>query len=127
MLREFFSHLAASCTKDTFFGIPPWYQYFELRDVGGVCQVQIELMKNGRLDLSAVFLVAFGILDILLRVGALVAVGFIIYAGVQYVSAQGEPDKAKHALGTIINALIGLGITIVAAAAVSFVGHRLGA
>lgn len=83
-------------------------------------------MKGDTLDLSVLLLVGLGIIDILLRVGALISVGFIIYAGVQYVTAQGEPDKAKRALGTIINSLVGLGITIAAAAIVSFIGNRIG-
>ncbi|HSX32550.1 MAG TPA: hypothetical protein VLF43_04755 [Candidatus Saccharimonadales bacterium] len=80
----------------------------------------------GKLDLSIIGLVALGILDILLRVAGLIAVIFIVYAGFEYITAQGEADKAKKALGTIINACVGLGITIVAAAAVAFVGTRFG-
>lgn len=131
MLTALFSQFAACSSGSSFFGIPTWYKYLEVKEVlvRGIrtCEIQSNVFKNDTLDLNIVLLIGFGILDILLRVGALVAVGFIMYAGVQYVSAQGEPDKAKKALGTIINALIGLGITIVAAAAVSFVGHRIGA
>lgn len=124
------SHFAACSSGSTFFGIPTWYKYLEVKEVvvRGIrtCEIQSSIFKNDTLDLNILLLIGFGILDILLRVGALVAVGFIMYAGVQYVSAQGEPDKAKKALGTIINALVGLGITIVAAAAVAFVGNRIG-
>lgn len=122
MLSSYF----AACASPSFFGIPAWYKYVPTVDRGGVCEVQVTFMKGDTLDLSVILLVGLGIIDILLRVGALVSVGFIIYAGVQYVTAQGEPDKAKRALGTIINSLVGLGITIAAAAIVSFIGNRIG-
>jgi Type IV secretion system pilin len=131
MLMHLLSYFAACSTDSTIFGIPTWYKYLEVNEVlvRGIrtCQIQADIFKDNTLDLTVALLIGFGILDILLRIGALVAVGFIMYAGVQYVSAQGEPDKAKKALGTIINALVGLGITIVAAAAVAFVGNRIGA
>ena len=126
MLYTLLTQYAAACAKPSFFGIPPWYQYFPVVERGGICEVQISFTKNGAVDFSSILLVGLGLMDILLRAAALVAAGFIIYAGLQYVTAQGEPDKAKRALGTIINALVGLGITIGAAAIVSFVGNRIG-
>jgi hypothetical protein len=123
---------AADCSAKTFFGIPPWYEYIKgsvaQKTLNGqtFCDVHVSLFTGGHLDLSVVSLVLLALLDMALRLGALVAVGFIIFAGIQYATAQGEPDKAKRALGTIINALVGLGITIVAAAVVSFLGGRLG-
>jgi hypothetical protein len=129
MLDLLFSNFAAACASSKFFGIPPWYQYLNPQtDALGNCVVDFHLVDpaSRNLQLDSILLLGFGILDILLRVAALVAVGYIIYASLQYVTAQGEPDKAKKALGTIINALIGLGITIIAAAAVSFIGHRFG-
>jgi len=119
---------AVNCDAPSFFAIPSWSKYLPVNLEDGICKVKVEFIDPSThvLKLDSLLLVGLGILDILLRVAALVAVGFIVYAGVQYVTAQGEPEKSKHALGTIINALIGLGITIVAAAAVSFVGHRFG-
>lgn len=127
------THFAATCvpTAGNFFGFPTWYKY--LVDAGYTkldklnhCQLDPQFIQNGKLNLTSVTLVFFGIIDILLRLAAVVAVGYIVYAGFQYLTAQGEPEKAKRALGTIINALIGLGITISAAAIVSFIGHRIG-
>jgi len=122
---------AASCNGKTFFGIPTWYEYLVKAGYfavsGNSCQATSKLQfinSAGKLDLSIILLIALGVLDILLRVAALIAVGYIIYAGFEYITAQGEPDKAKKALGTIINACIGLGITIIAAGAVAFVGSR---
>ncbi|HSW66015.1 MAG TPA: pilin [Bacillota bacterium] len=131
MFLDVFTRFAAACNLHTFFLIPSWYEYYNKagyvsQDKYGGCIIDPQFIKNGTLNLTSVSLLGLGILDILLRLGALLAVGYIIYAGFQYITTQGEPEKAKHALGTIINALIGLGITIVAAASVRFVGERIG-
>lgn len=131
MLATVLSLFAApSCAPKTFFGIPSWWQYLYPDYIkvskAGVCEFNFQLIQGGKLDPVAISLIGFGILDILLRLAGLVAVAFVVYGGIQYVLSQGEPEKTKHALGTIVNALIGMGITIIAVAVVSFVGHRIG-
>lgn len=95
-------------------------------DENNVCQLSAPggIQAN---NFEVVVLIGFGVLDILIRIAGLVAVGFVVYGGVLYVLSRGEPDKAKKALGTIINALIGLVIAVVAAAIVAFLGGRLSA
>lgn len=92
----------------------------------GVCQLSTPSGIQAN-NFEVVVLIGFGILDIVIRIAGLVAVGFVVYGGVLYVLSRGEPDKAKKALGTIINALIGLVIAVVAAAIVAFLGDRLSA
>lgn len=122
---------AAGCTnKSSFFGIPPWYQYLkvEVNQYSKACELNVSLSKSdGSLDFTTISLIGLGVVDILLRIAALVAIGYIIYGGVQYVTSQGEPDRIKHATGTVTNAIIGLVITILAAAFVRFIGSRIGA
>jgi len=55
-----------------------------------------------------------------------VAIAFVIYGAIQYIASQGSPDATSKAQSTIINALIGLAITIVAITFVSFLGRSLG-
>lgn len=130
-MLSFLTNFAATCTPKSgnFFGFPTWYKYLVdagmTSNSGGGCRLDPQFIQDGKLNVTSLSLVGFGILDILLRLAAIIAVGYIVYAGFQYITAQGEPEKAKRALGTIINALIGLGITIVSAAAVSFVGARV--
>lgn len=50
---------------------------------------------------------------------------FVIVGAAKYITSQGEPDRAKQARDSIINALIGLAIAIVAAGVVSFIGNKL--
>jgi hypothetical protein len=120
-MLNFLHYFGASTCSHSFFGIPPWYKYLlAAGKMDGNCQVTNLKIPD---DLS---LVALGIVDILLRLAGLIAVGYIIYGGIQYVTSQGEPDRTKRAQGTIVNALIGLAITIVSVAVVSFIGNVVG-
>jgi hypothetical protein len=126
MWTSFLLFFADTCSVKTFFGIPPWYKYLvgsgrmASNQVTGACELVGKFQWN---DLT---LIALALLDMALRVAGLVAVIFVIYGGFQYVTSQGEPDKTKDAQTTIINALIGMGIALISAAFVSFVGNRIG-
>lgn len=119
-----------TCKSNTFFGLIPWYQYLKVGpDQSGKCAVNIDLWSNGNSNtsnLNAIWLIGLAIFDDLLRVAGMVAVGFIIYGGIRYMTSQGEPETTNAARGTIINALIGLAIAVIAATTVSFIGNSLG-
>jgi hypothetical protein len=70
--------------------------------------------------------VVLALIDILIRLGGIVAVVFIMLGGYKYITSQGDGNGTKQAMTTIINAAIGLVIVIFASAIVSFVGGRLG-
>ncbi len=128
---------AEICSKDNIFlTLKPWYAYLPtdagtdssgktLKTFGTSCQIDnFRLLKDasGPSMLPSILLV---IVDDLMRVVGLIAVAYIIIGGIQYVTSQGEPDRTKHAQETIINALIGLVIAIVAASVVAFIGTRI--
>ena len=54
------------------------------------------------------------------------AIGYLIWAGIQYITAGGSPDKAKAARAGIVNAVIGI-IIITSAYAIIRVGVTIGA
>ena len=122
---------AKQCSK-TFLGLKPWFYYLPdsaFRAPNGSLSCNIESFrlfgdksKNKKSDLFPVLL---AVADDLVRVAGLVAVAFVITGGVKFVTSNGEPEKAKQARETIINALIGLVIAIAAAAVVSFIGSKL--
>ncbi len=76
-------------------------------------------------SLADTWLVVAAIIEILIRVAALMAVAFVMYGGVSYMLSQGEPDKTAQARRTIVNALIGLALAISAAAIIAFVAGRI--
>ena len=63
--------------------------------------------------------------EILLRIAGLVAVVYVVMGGFKYMTSQGEPENLKQAQGTIINALIGLVIAMLATAVVNVIGVLL--
>ncbi|MGB4800289.1 MAG: hypothetical protein WBP03_02110 [Candidatus Saccharimonadales bacterium] len=121
------SNIAAQCSKP-FLGIKPWFAYLPDSAFGaGSCDITNFALfgdaQNG--TGSYVLPVALAISDALLRIIGFVAVGFVMVGGIKYVTSQGEPDKTKQARETIINALAGLAIAIIAASVVTYIGNRL--
>jgi hypothetical protein len=115
----FLNYFAASCQPKGISWLPTWYKYLDtVRTLDGKCDVNFDVQK----DIGRILLAVF---EIILRVGALIAVGYVIYGGVQYILSQGEPDRIKNARTTILNALIGLVIATLATVIVNFVGSRL--
>lgn len=120
--------LAATCSKPSFFSFPTWYQYLPVEEdsQAGICEVQFSLMENGQFHYDDILLVSLGIIDILVRLAALVAVAFVIYGGFRYMTSQGSPDGTKAAMHTIVQAAIGLIVTLLAATIVGFIGRSIG-
>lgn len=123
-MLQSFQHLmvnfSAVCGGDdpSFFGFPTWYKYLSPKDVNGVCTP--DFVFPDKLPL-----VGLAIVDILLRIAALVAIAYVVYGGIRYTTSQGDPQATSSARETIIGALAGLVIATVAAAVVSFIGSQL--
>lgn len=66
------------------------------------------------------------ILTIVIRVIAAVALLFVVIGGIRYVLSQGDPGAVSKAKATIVYALIGLVVAIVAQAIVVFVIRGVG-
>lgn len=117
---NFITNFAAACQpKGDFFGLPTWYKYLPGENLSdGGCAVQIG-------KLSEVWLILAAILELLLRLAAVAAIAMIVYGGVMFIMSEGNPDKTKKALGTVINACVGLAIAVVSAAMITFVAGRI--
>jgi hypothetical protein len=100
------------------FLLPTWHKYLEHDNQ---CHIDLDSFSFPN-DLAPIVL---AIVEILLRIGVLAAVGFVIYGGIMFMTSQGEPDKAANARRTIINAVIGLVIGLVATGVVNFIGGKL--
>src|SRR5690606_21990867 len=97
----------------------PWYQYLSGKtDSFGKCVPQINRGQD-------IWLIVLAVIDSLLKVAALVAVGFVIYGGIQFVISQGEPDKTNEARNNIVNALVSMDVAMIAAGLVSFLGNSI--
>lgn len=113
---------ANACAKP-FLGLVPWFGYLPPSSFSSDCTINSFTTLGAN---SGFLLIALAILDDLVRVAALVAVGFVIYGGIQYITSQGSPEDTTRARQTIVSALIGVAIAVVAAAVVTFIGNKLG-
>jgi hypothetical protein len=115
-----------------FFGLVPWYHYLgsNVNSANNfnqaTCNITSFNILPGGGQTSDIPLILLAVVDDLLRIGAIVALAFILYGAFQYTSSQGESETTARARGTIINALIGLAITMIAIVAVNFLGNQLG-
>ena len=69
--------------------------------------------------------VGLALIDNLLRIFCPVAIAFILKGSFEYVASRGNAEKTASAQSTIITALTGLAIALVAVGLVSFIGRRL--
>lgn len=105
--------------KDSFvFGFPTWYKYLPKRDVA-TCQPMIE-------EPQQIILILFAVVEAVIRAAAFIAFGYLIYGGFKYITSQGSPEGTKNAKDTIINAVVGLVIALMAIPLISFFGNRIG-
>jgi hypothetical protein len=91
----------------------------------GSCEVvNFNALGNG--SNSGILLIVLAIIDDLIRIAGMVAVAFVIVAGFKIMTAQGEPEKVASGRRTLVFALVGLAIAILAVTLVSFIGKALG-
>lgn len=102
----------------------PWYKYLPGDNSDGKCRVALgdnpDIVKTASLVLIAV-------IELLTRLATLVAVGYVIWGSIQYITSQGEAQSLSNAKSTIANALVGLAITILAISLLQFLGRTFGA
>jgi hypothetical protein len=87
--------LLAACTSDPL--VPDLYK--GLRDSS--CAVQIT-------SIDQIPIIIANIIEILLSIIAALAVVFVIYAGIQYITSSGDPGKTASAKATLTNAAVGV-------------------
>jgi hypothetical protein len=131
LARSYLLFAASSgCDKNNaFLGIlPKWYKYlpYEYDPVTSKCEIKAVLREQGGINFDPLLPVGLAILDMILRIAGIIAVVYVIYGAFRYITSQGEPENTKNARETIINALIGAAIVIIASAVVAFIGNKIG-
>jgi len=117
-----FNFAAPAACEKSFLGLTTWWHYLPDNRFDG-CTIRKFTLLGAHSDLPLVLL---AIVDDLLRIAGIVAVVFVLIGAVRYVTSQGNPEDTAAAQSTVINALIGLVIAVVAIAFVSFLGSKLG-
>jgi lysylphosphatidylglycerol synthetase-like protein (DUF2156 family) len=107
-------HFAGTPCASNKFLFPTWYTYLPGSNTAGGCSPELT-------NINGVWLIVAAVIEILLRLAALFAVGIIIYAGIEYSISQGNPERTSRALNTIIGAAAGLAIVVIAAVLITFI------
>jgi hypothetical protein len=99
----------ASCEVGGFLGIPPWYRGLTSND--GQCSID---SPGGDKDALSKFIlhIALNIIEIGLYIVGYIAVFFVLYGGFQFLTGGDNPSQIEKARKTILNAVIGLVISI---------------
>ncbi|MEK9155844.1 MAG: hypothetical protein AAB360_00885 [Patescibacteria group bacterium] len=66
-----------------------------------------------------------GIVNILLMIASALAVLYLIYSGILYITAAGNPDNAKKGQQGVVNAIIGIAVIVLSYAIVRAVRGTL--
>lgn len=119
-LTTIFSPLALAeanaCSSNKFFGLPTWYKYLNLDENCNVITKDIENVPAK---------IILGVIDIALYLAGILAVVMIIWGGYLFIFGNGDPGQIASARKTILNAVIGLVIAILASQIVRFVAYLL--
>ena len=119
---------AKDCEK-SFLGIHPWFRGLAVVNNGDcVIAGPGQTLANGKtLDLTGfIWRIALNIIDIALAVVGYIAFFFVLYGGFQYLTGGNNPSQIEKARKTILNAVIGLVISLGAVAVVNLIFGILG-
>jgi hypothetical protein len=111
-----------------FLGFPTWYKYLTptyadqtTNPPAPQAECNLTFHPKHPEDYGKIVL---ALIEILLRVAALVALVFVVIGGVRFTTSQGQPEATAAARSTLLHALLGLVIAVSATALVAFVGGR---
>ena len=117
-LSWFAGHANAECADNFFFGMPHWGKglHFQAEKVGDKFDCTIIFFELGQ-----IWRVVANITQMALALAGLLAVLFIIYGGITYITSAGNPERTKQAQTILTNAVVGLIIAIVASLIVGYI------
>lgn len=98
---------ASAACDSRVLGIPPWYRGLT---EGSECAIKSPDAAGG---LSAfIWTIVLNIIEMTLVITAYVAAFFILYGGFQFMTGGANPSMVEKARKTILNAVIGLAISM---------------
>jgi hypothetical protein len=110
------------CGKETFLGFPAWYKGLTKAN-NASCDVVAPSEVGGMSKFA--WIIALNVVEMILRAAGYAAAAFIIYGGYKYMISAGSPDGMVGARKTIMNAAIGLVLSIAAVAIVNTISSGL--
>ena len=107
------------CNKGGFLGFPAWYDGLTNADCS------IKSPSSGELS-NFIWRIVLNLVSIALVAASYVAAYFILYGGFLFLTSQGDANNAAKARSTMLDAVIGLAISMGAVAFVNFIASKIG-
>lgn len=122
-LAQSSSGQSSSGCKERLLTFPAWYRGV----VDGNCELKLPKADGDDTSSLSEFIwrIALNIVEIMLNLVGYAAVGFIIYGGYRYMISAGSADGMVAARKTIMNAVIGLIISIMSIGIVNVIAQGL--
>jgi hypothetical protein len=116
------SSKASDCSQN-FLTFPTWFRgLVQVKETTpGVFECVIESPSDAGGLSPFIWHIVLNVIEIALQGVVYLTAGFILWGGFQFLTSQGSPDVAAKARQTILNAAIGLGISVGAIAVVNFI------
>ena len=116
---------AAECNA-RFLTLPAWYN-------GAVADDNCNLVSPSELGgdentqlTRYISIIALNVIEIALQAVAYITIGFLIYGGFIYLTSGGDSGRVTSGRKIILNAIVGLVLSIFSAAIVGFIASNLG-
>lgn len=110
----------AAC-HDTLLTFPAWFHGLTKKNS---CDIESPSEAKGGLT-GFILTIAFNIVEILLQAAAYVSVIFIIYGGFRFIVDAGTTDAVVRARKTVLNAIVGLVISIMSIGIVNLIASKV--
>ena len=119
------AHAGACSDSGSFFGLPHWWRGLGETTSNPQGKPVCNIIVTGDNNFQDVWTIVINVVDILLRLIGLVAVGFVILGGIRYIISQGNAAQLATAKTTIVRALVGLVIAISSVFILNFVAGNI--
>lgn len=103
--------------RSKFLGLPAWYDGLLKNDS---CEIKNPEKTEKALQ-SFIWTIVLNISALVLGVVGYLAVGFVVWGGFLYLTSTGDPGRAAKGRKTIVNALIGTVICVLASSIMKFI------
>ena len=114
------------CGDARFLGFPPWYRGLtETVTIDKVEKCEIKALSGDDKVSGFIWTIVLNVIEMLLVAAGYAATAFIIYGGYKYMISAGSPDGMVAARKTIMNAVIGLILSVAAIAIVNTVSKGI--